>query len=59
MHGPPSRWACADLVVLWVDASGAPLSSYPRWLLRYLVMGAVRPSRGSTPALPLPRWGGA
>eukprot|EP00959_Pyramimonas_sp_CCMP1952_P340748 7137061-Pyramimonas_sp.AAC.1 len=30
--------------LLLVDASGAPLSSYPGWLIRYLV-GAVRSSR--------------
>ena len=46
--GRPLGGHVADLVVLYqVDASGAPLSSYPRWLIRYLV-GAVCPSRGST-----------
>ena len=46
--GRPLGGHVADLVVLYqVDASGAPLSSYPRWLIRYLV-GAVCPSSGST-----------
>eukprot|EP00959_Pyramimonas_sp_CCMP1952_P163986 3428457-Pyramimonas_sp.AAC.1 len=51
----------ADLAgnLLVVDAtSGAPLSSFPRWLIRCLLVGVVRPCRGSTGTFCHGGWGG-